>query len=137
MENTQPKSEQAPRQATQEPQPATPCHDAEQAIGRLGLDRDVASRVVFMDGGVIVEEGSPAELFTHPKHGRTRAFLSRVMEIIDEQVKNADTAGYRRGRNEKIELLTRPLDPVTEAELESDATAPHFPRYTRRSVWDS
>jgi len=104
MENTQPKSEQAPRQATQEPQPATPCHDAEQAIGRLGLDRDVASR---------------------------------VMEIIDEQVKNADTAGYRRGRNEKIELLTRPLDPVTEAELESDPTAPHFPRYTRRSVWDS
>lgn len=104
MENTQPKSEQAPRQATQKPQPAPPCHDAEQAIGRLGLDRDVASR---------------------------------VMEIIDEQVKNADTAGYRRGRNEKIELLTRPLDPVTEAELESDATAPHFPRYTRRSVWDS
>lgn len=104
MENTQPKSEQAPRQATQEPQPATPCHDAEQAIGRLGLDRDVASR---------------------------------VMEIIDEQVKNADTAGYRRGRNEKIELLTRPLDPVTEAELENDAPSPHFPRYTRRSVWDS
>ena len=104
MENTQPKSEQEPRQATQEPQPATPCHDAEQAIDRLGLDRDVAIR---------------------------------VMEIIDEQVKNADTAGYRRGRNEKIELLTRPLDPVTEAELESDATSPHFPRYTRRSVWDS
>ena len=104
MENTQPKSGQAPRQATQEPQPATPCHDAEQAIGRLGLDREVASR---------------------------------VMEIIDEQVKNADTAGYRRGRNEKIELLTRPLDPVTEAELENDAPSPHFPRYTRRSVWDS
>lgn len=104
MENTQPKSEQAPRQATQEPQSATPCHDAEQAIGRLGLDRDVASR---------------------------------VMEIIDEQVKNADTAGYRRGRNEKIELLTRPLNPVSEAELESDAPSPHFPRYTRRSVWDS
>ncbi len=104
MENTQPKSEQEPRQATQEPQPATPCHDAEQAIDRLGLDRDVAIR---------------------------------VMEIIDEQVKNADTAGYRRGRNEKIELLTRPLDPVSEAELESDAPSPHFPRYTRRSVWDS
>lgn len=44
----------------------------------MAFARDVASRVVFMDGGVIVEEGSPAELFTHPKHGRTRAFLSRV-----------------------------------------------------------
>ena len=44
----------------------------------MAFARDVASRVVFMDGGVIVEEGSPAELFTHPKHGRTRAFLSRA-----------------------------------------------------------
>ena len=44
----------------------------------MAFARDVASRVVFMDGGVIVEEGSPAELFAHPKHGRTRAFLSRA-----------------------------------------------------------
>ena len=44
----------------------------------MAFARDVASRVVFMDGGVIVEEGSPAELFTHPKHSRTRAFLSRA-----------------------------------------------------------
>ena len=44
----------------------------------MAFARDVASRVVFMDGGVIVEEGSPAELFTHPKHSRTRTFLSRA-----------------------------------------------------------
>ena len=44
----------------------------------MAFARDVASRVVFMDGGVIVEEGSPAELFTHPKYDRTRAFLSRA-----------------------------------------------------------
>ena len=44
----------------------------------MAFARDVASRVVFMDGGVIVEEGSPAELFAHPKHDRTRAFLSRA-----------------------------------------------------------
>jgi len=44
----------------------------------MAFARDVASRVVFMDGGVIVEEGSPAELFTHPKHDRTRTFLSRA-----------------------------------------------------------
>ena len=35
-------------------------------------------RVVFMDGGVIVEEGPPEEIFTTPQAERTRAFLSRV-----------------------------------------------------------
>ena len=44
----------------------------------MAFARDVASRVVFMDGGVIVEEGSPAELFTLPKHDRTRTVLSRA-----------------------------------------------------------
>ena len=44
----------------------------------MSFAKEVSTRVVFMDGGVIVEEGSPAELFTHPKHDRTRAFLSRA-----------------------------------------------------------
>ncbi|MDD7367093.1 MAG: amino acid ABC transporter ATP-binding protein, partial [Clostridiales bacterium] len=38
------------------------------------------NRVVFMDSGVIVEDAPPAELFTHPKHPRTREFLSRFMQ---------------------------------------------------------
>ena len=40
--------------------------------------RETADRVVFMDGGVIVEEGAPEEIFGAPKADRTRAFLSRV-----------------------------------------------------------
>ena len=41
--------------------------------------RDVADRVVFMDGGVIVEEGPPSEVLTNPREERTRNFLSRVL----------------------------------------------------------
>lgn len=41
--------------------------------------RDVSDRVIFMDGGYIVEEGTPEEIFTNPKMPRTREFLSRVL----------------------------------------------------------
>ena len=44
----------------------------------MGFARDVADRVIFMDGGVIVEQGSPDEVFNHPKSERTRAFLGEV-----------------------------------------------------------
>ena len=44
----------------------------------MGFAREAADRVVFMDGGVIVEEGPPEEIFTTPQAERTRAFLSRV-----------------------------------------------------------
>ena len=40
--------------------------------------RDVADRVVFMDGGVIVEEGAPGEVFDHPKSERTKDFLGHI-----------------------------------------------------------
>ncbi len=45
----------------------------------MGFAREVASRVLFMDGGNIVEQGSPAELFAHPKEKRTQDFLSKVI----------------------------------------------------------
>ena len=41
--------------------------------------RDVSNRVIFMDGGYIVEEGTPEEIFKNPKMPRTREFLSRVL----------------------------------------------------------
>jgi polar amino acid transport system ATP-binding protein len=44
----------------------------------MGFARDVADRVVFMDGGVIVEEGLPDEVFDNPKHERTRDFLGHI-----------------------------------------------------------
>ncbi len=46
----------------------------------MGFARDVADRVVVMDGGVIIEEGKPSEIFTKPTHPRTRMFLSQVLE---------------------------------------------------------
>ncbi len=46
----------------------------------MGFARDVADRVIFMDGGVIVEEGKPEDIFSHPKEERTRAFLGKVLE---------------------------------------------------------
>ena len=45
----------------------------------MGFARDVADRVVFMDGGVVVEEGPPADLFGNPQHQRTKSFLSKVL----------------------------------------------------------
>ena len=45
----------------------------------MGFAREVSDRVVFMDGGYIVEEGDPAEIFENPKMERTREFLSRVL----------------------------------------------------------
>ncbi|ATF16351.1 amino acid ABC transporter ATP-binding protein [Brevibacillus sp. HB1.2] len=45
----------------------------------MGFAREVADRVIFMDGGYIVEEGKPAEIFDNPQHERTKAFLSKVL----------------------------------------------------------
>ena len=45
----------------------------------IGFARDAADRVVFMDGGVVVESGPPGEVLVDPKHPRTRAFLSRFI----------------------------------------------------------
>ncbi len=45
----------------------------------IGFAREVADHVVFMDGGVIVEEGRPDDVLVNPKEERTRAFLKRVL----------------------------------------------------------
>jgi len=45
----------------------------------MGFAREVGSRVLFMDEGQIIEEGTPQEIFTNPKHPRTREFLSKVL----------------------------------------------------------
>jgi polar amino acid transport system ATP-binding protein len=44
-----------------------------------GFAREVAERVVMMDGGVVLEDAPPAEFFTHPSHPRTQAFLSKIL----------------------------------------------------------
>lgn len=44
----------------------------------MSFARDVATNVIFMDGGVIVEQGKPEDIFDHPKNERTRQFLKRI-----------------------------------------------------------
>ena len=46
----------------------------------MSFAREVADRVIFMDGGIIVEEGTPKELFNNPKKERTKEFLKRYLE---------------------------------------------------------
>ena len=45
----------------------------------MGFAREVANRVLFMDGGVILEEGTPEQIFDHPQEERTKTFLSKVL----------------------------------------------------------
>lgn len=45
----------------------------------MGFAREVANRVFFMDGGGILEEGTPEQIFDHPQEERTKAFLSKVL----------------------------------------------------------
>ncbi|MEV0053131.1 amino acid ABC transporter ATP-binding protein [Saccharopolyspora shandongensis] len=45
----------------------------------MGFAREVADRVVFMDGGVVVEDGRPQEVMGNPQHARTRSFLGRIL----------------------------------------------------------
>jgi polar amino acid transport system ATP-binding protein len=45
----------------------------------MGFAREVADRVVFMDGGKILEEGTPEQVFKNPKEARTKAFLEKIL----------------------------------------------------------
>ena len=45
----------------------------------MGFAREVGDRVVFMDGGKIIEQGTPAEIFDHPKNPRLREFLGKIL----------------------------------------------------------
>lgn len=47
----------------------------------MSFAQDVADKVIFMDEGVVVEEGKPDDIFSHPKEDRTRKFLSRIISI--------------------------------------------------------
>ncbi|MGW7267687.1 amino acid ABC transporter ATP-binding protein [Streptomyces sp. NPDC054842] len=62
----------------------------------MSFAREVADRVVFMDGGVVVEEGAPAQVIGDPAHERTRHFLSRLLDPamadVEEGTAEADGA---------------------------------------------
>jgi polar amino acid transport system ATP-binding protein len=50
------------------------------ATHEMGFARDVADRVLFLDAGVILEEGKPKDIFTNPQQPRTREFLQRIVD---------------------------------------------------------
>ncbi len=54
----------------------------------MGFAREVADRIVFMEKGSIVEEGSPDDLFYHPKNDRTREFLWKITELYGKKEKD-------------------------------------------------
>ncbi len=53
----------------------------------MGFAREVADRIIFMEKGSIVEEGTPDDLFYHPKHDRTREFLWKITELYGKKEK--------------------------------------------------
>ena len=56
----------------------------------MSFAREVADRVVFMDGGVVVEQGPPNEVISNPQHARTKSFLSRMRQEEQEHEQEAD-----------------------------------------------
>ena len=58
----------------------------------MGFARDVADRVCFFDGGQIVEEGDPEQIFTAPKTDRCRQFLRSVLKEQEEEEQDGETA---------------------------------------------
>ena len=56
----------------------------------MGFAREVADRIVFMEKGHIVEEGSPDEMFNHPKFDRTREFLWKITELYGKKEKETE-----------------------------------------------
>ncbi|MNE93442.1 Arginine transport ATP-binding protein ArtM [compost metagenome] len=45
----------------------------------MGFAREVGDRIIFMDQGIVLEQGTPQEVFNSPKHQRTQDFLSKVL----------------------------------------------------------
>ncbi|MGE5560242.1 MAG: amino acid ABC transporter ATP-binding protein [Chloroflexota bacterium] len=56
----------------------------------MGFARDVASRVVFIDGGVIVEQGDPRQVFTNPREERTKSFLKKILQANNQDYRPHD-----------------------------------------------
>lgn len=52
----------------------------------IAFAREVADHIIFMDGGVIVEQGPPEEILNHPKEERTKQFLSRYISLIEYNI---------------------------------------------------
>ncbi len=67
----------------------------------MSFAREVADRVVFMDGGVIVEEGPPERVVADPQHERTRTFLARVLDPAAAGLSEVPEAGAPGAEEER------------------------------------
>ncbi len=78
----------------------------------MAFAREVADRVIFMDGGVIVEEGPPEEVIGNPQHERTRTFLKRVLDPTHVDAGAEDAAHAARHAGDPHQEPTPTVDPV-------------------------
>ncbi|MGN6751756.1 MAG: amino acid ABC transporter ATP-binding protein [Intrasporangium sp.] len=76
----------------------------------MAFAREVADRVIFMDGGVIVEEGKPEQVIGDPRHRRTRTFLKRVL----------DPTHVGSDRDDDMEGRQHPQDPRAAGQPSTD-----------------
>ena len=90
----------------------------------MGFAREVADRVVFMDAGVVVEEGPPSQVIVSPQHQRTKAFLSRMRQ---EEAAHAEAVVASVTENAEA------LAAIAAAEAEADDAA----RSARDDAWDA
>jgi len=79
----------------------------------MAFAREVADRVIFMDGGNIVEEGAPSQVIGEPKEERTKTFLQRVLDPTHVEPGAEDAAYSKRHIAESSARgATPPLDPT-------------------------
>jgi len=76
----------------------------------MAFARDVADRVVFMDGGYIVEEGSPEDVIGNPQEERTRSFLSRVLNPTEVPVGDEFVAAAAPVEQGHVDIPNQGLD---------------------------
>ncbi len=86
----------------------------------MAFAREVADRVIFMDGGVIVEEGKPADVIGNPQNERTRTFLKRVLDPTNVDPGAEDLAYLQRHLHE-----AKAAGVAVEAELGGAANTHH------------
>jgi polar amino acid transport system ATP-binding protein len=80
----------------------------------MSFAREVADRVVFMDEGVIVEQGDPAQVIGSPQHARTRTFLQRVLNPAAATIGEVpDTGPSPRIDRERTPEIPHPHGPGT------------------------
>ncbi len=90
----------------------------------MGFAREVADRVVFMDAGVVVEEGPPSQVIANPQHNRTKAFLSRMRQ---------EEAAHAEALVASVTENAEALAAIAAADAEADEAA----RAARDDAWDA